>query len=574
VKLGGSWISTAPSLLEIFRESPENLQKWINEFTSDKIHSRSIQCGSISPVLFCINDKFPIVNNRVINTYNEFSSIYGWNDIMSKKLDNYLTNVDKCHKLISFLGIPEITDFTVFDLFCYWYDYLYERKEQDESDDDEGQYATVERIRVPEINIPALLNTIEVNNFEQQYHSLRNPERIKINQIIINSQKGVWVLPNFQRYFEWKKKDVKDFLESIVNDYYVGALLFWDLSKEPQLDIMPIKGVTLDKDDIRPNLIILDGQQRITSLYYAIKSPNFSLESSKVPLYFYINFSAFLNKDIEEELIQVLPQKLESEDSYKRLLFPFYELENYHKWVYGLEDFLLLNSSNNIDKVRQVSRIILNKLRHIIDGFEIPYISLPESMELVQITEIFERINTMGKKLNAFDLLVARLSLHDIELKKLWEESIKRYPRFEEYDRVNEKMAIYVLQAISLFYNKTSACNREDILNIYQNVFEPTGMSFDETWHEMADYLNRAISKLENLRDGFGVKNETQIPFSPMIPLIGTLLKEIDSRTNKIDCYRKLSIWYWSSVFSNAYSGAVDSQLTSDFKEMRDIPFP
>jgi hypothetical protein len=66
------------------------------------------------------------------------------------------------------------------------------------------------------------------------------------------------------------------------------------------------------------------------------------------------------------------------------------------------------------------------------------------------------------------------------------------------------------------------------------------------------------------------LRYETQIPFSPMIPILGTLLKEIDGRVDKIECYKKLSIWYWASVFSNAYSGAVDSHLTSDFKDMRD----
>jgi hypothetical protein len=44
----------------------------------------------------------------------------------------------------------------------------------------------------------------------------------------------------------------------------------------------------------------------------------------------------------------------------------------------------------------------------------------------------------------------------------------------------------------------------------------------------------------------------------------------IETKQNKSDCYKKLSMWYWSSVFSNAYSGAVDSQLTMDYREMRD----
>jgi uncharacterized protein with ParB-like and HNH nuclease domain len=59
---------------------------------------------------------------------------------------------------------------------------------------------------------------------------------------------------------------------------------------------------------------------------------------------------------------------------------------------------------------------------HIREEFEIPYIILPTSMELSQVTDIFERINTMGKQLDAFDLLIARLSNYDIDLRQLWDE--------------------------------------------------------------------------------------------------------------------------------------------------------
>jgi hypothetical protein len=151
----------------------------------------------------------------------------------------------------------------------------------------------------------------------------------------------------------------------------------------------------------------------------------------------------------------------------------------------------------------------------------------------------------------------------------MWEVVTRRYPKFENYDKTTDKMPIYILQAISLYYNRTSACKREDILNIYQNVFEPTNMEFEAIWFEASDYINKAIHKLENLRDGFGVKDENQLPFAPIIPILAMLIKEIETRQNKIDCNKKVSIWYWSSVFSNAYSGAVDTQLTSDFKEMK-----
>ncbi len=551
-----------------FQKSPDKLDTWIKEFISDKIHSRMIQCGSITPIIFCINDSFPVVNNRVRHTYNEFATVFGWNDIISQKLEHYLDNVGKCKKLIAALGVEELQNLTIFDEFCYWYDSIYKGDNVEEEEETESDVE--EKIRVEEVNLPKFLESAQLDNLAKfEPHSLRNPERIKVDQIISNASNGKWVLPNFQRYFDWKKNDVKEFLKSIFNDYYVGALLLWDSGKDPPLDTISIKGVDIKKDELKSDSIILDGQQRITSLYYALRAPNFALRGSSAPLYFYINFSEFFNQNESSEIIEILPRKLSRDESFKKMLFPFYELEKYSKWVDGFEDFLL-KSSTDQDKIRSIRRIIDKKLRHIIDGFEIPYVSLPETMELPQVTDIFEKINTMGKILSVFDLLIARLSKYTIELKKRWEESIKQYPKLAEYYKSIDKIPIYILQAISLRYNKTSSCKREDILNIYQNVFEPTDLSFDEIWHEMSEYTDNAISKIENLRDGFGVKDKNELPFAPMIPILAALTKEIELRNNKADCYKKLGIWYWASVFSNAYSGAVDSQLTTDFKEMKD----
>ncbi len=104
------------------------------------------------------------------------------------------------------------------------------------------------------------------------------------------------------------------------------------------------------------------------------------------------------------------------------------------------------------------------------------------------------------------------------------------------------------------------------LLNRLRNIF----FCYTETVIEMSGFVDSAIQKLENLRDGFGVKSADDLPFAPMIPILAALLKEIENNENKVKCDKKMSVWYWSSVFSNAYSSAVDSQLTADFKEMRD----
>jgi hypothetical protein len=83
----------------------------------------------------------------------------------------------------------------------------------------------------------------------------------------------------------------------------------------------------------------------------------------------------------------------------------------------------------------------------------------------------------------------------------------------------------------------------------------------------MTKYTLEAISLLENTKHGFGVTVPEEIPFEPMIPVLTSLLKEIDDkfRDAQKKCVDKLRNWYWTSVFSVAYSSAVDSKETSDF---------
>lgn len=557
------------TLASKFQRSPDKLDRWIQDFTANLIHSRSFQSGSITPILFCINDSYPLINPRVIRTYNHFSSVFGWNDIMPLKLEKYLDGVQKCKKLISALHVTELRDMAVFDVFCYWYDHIYRKAKTDQSVEETGD-ENGEVIEMEDVDYPVFLESVKLENISKlEPHSLEKPNTARINQIILNCSNGRWRLPKFQRYFDWKKNDIKDFLASIFNDYYVGSLLLWTTGKEVQLETMPIKGV-FDADEHRIESIVLDGQQRITSLYYAIRAPGFPLKGGgNKAVYFYADFKNFFDGGNLEEMIQVLPNKLEAEESYRKMLFPFYDLDNYTKWVDELEEFMKKSAPNSHERIRTMTRMIDRKLKHILYDFEIPYIMLPETMEIDQVTTIFEKINTTGKMLSVFDLLIARLMKYGVELREVWEETLERHSKIAEYYKSIDKMPIYILQAISLCHNPTSSCKRRDILDIYQNVFEAGELSFDETWREMAEFISRAISRLENLRDGYGVKDKTEIPFTPMIPILAALIREIEEKKERADCYRKVNQWYWASVFSNAYSSAVESQLASDFKEMK-----
>ena len=162
-----------------------------------------------------------------------------------------------------------------------------------------------------------------------------------MRRILQNCEEGKWAVPKFQRYFSWDRRNIRDFLESIFDDYYVGSLLFWDISKDEDfpIDVMVINGVQLQRKGLNPDLIILDGQQRITSLYYAIRSPSdVELEGSKKPVYFYFDFLNYF-KDQGDERVITDTSRLDREETFKRMWFPVYELEKYSDWTVGFEAF-------------------------------------------------------------------------------------------------------------------------------------------------------------------------------------------------------------------------------------------
>ena len=422
------------------------------------------------------------------------------------------------------------------------------------------------RFNLEEVNIKELINKTDFKQFEYNPHHLRNPGN-RVADILSYAEKK-WVLPNFQRYYDWDKEDVRAFLESIFKDYFVGSLLLWDVEGEIPIDTFPIFGVKSKIE--KPDAVILDGQQRITSLYYAIKAPE--IENDPIKSYFYIDFKTFFENS-SKDIVVTLNKKLSSMESIKYILFPIYELENYVNWFREFEDYYETDEVDR-NKFRDMKRLMEDRVSSMLNVFEIPDIKLPATMKLHHVVDIFENINTKGKPLDAFDLLIAASSKHKIDLRGLWESAYKNYPNLKRYSEKTNKLRMHIIQSISLLYNPTGSSKKSDILEIYEQIYnKERGMDpkiFEKHWEEMAMFVNQAIEKLENLKDGFGVLNEDYVPFMPTIPILAALLKEVDGKENKHDCNKKIKQWYWSIVFSEAYSSSVDSQLSADFKELKE----
>lgn len=397
-----------------------------------------------------------------------------------------------------------------------------------------------------------------------EWHQLKALDKIKIREIIKNVDKLDWVIPNFQRYFDWNKKQVSELLESIIYDLHVGSFLLWDIDRgrESGIGVMPIQGVSGKAN--YSSEIILDGQQRITSLYYAIKSPDFALEGTPSRLFFYFDLKALWNN--EENVVFFEKEKIDEIIGIKSWFFPIFEIENFPNWI------------NNFEVVheKEYSREDLNKirywmqdcLRHFWEGYEIPYIPLPSSMTLDQVVVVFEKINTKGKRLDVFDLLIARFYSEGIDLRTLWEKAIDEFPLIKKFDSAGIPVGVYIFNTLMLLWDKNSSVKKKDVLNIIERVYKADKSKFEADWNEVVGCIEETLQKMEGLRDGFGIVSPETIPYNPTIPVIAALLYVIKGSSNQVDANNKLYKWYWATVFSGAYEASGNSRISMDYKEM------
>ena len=104
----------------------------------------------------------------------------------------------------------------------------------------------------------------------------QKPDHISLNTLIGRIREGRFVIPDFQREFEWKASDIRQLMKSIFLDYYIGSLLLWKGKPEnfKALSCEPIYGL---EGNGSPEHIVLDGQQRLTAMHYVFFLPQKNL---------------------------------------------------------------------------------------------------------------------------------------------------------------------------------------------------------------------------------------------------------------------------------------------------------
>jgi len=122
----------------------------------------------------------------------------------------------------------------------------------------------------------------------------QKPDHISLSTLIGRLKEGRFVIPDFQREFEWQPWDIRDLMRSIFLDYYIGSLLLWK-GKTENFDALacePIYGYTGSNGS--EEHIVLDGQQRLTAMYYAFVAPDESVPNRVNRYLYFIQVQDFM----------------------------------------------------------------------------------------------------------------------------------------------------------------------------------------------------------------------------------------------------------------------------------------
>jgi hypothetical protein len=387
-----------------------------------------------------------------------------------------------------------------------------------------------------------------------------NPE--KLVSILEHAYNGEVVVPEFQRSFIWGRQQVEDLLVSVLSGYFIGNFLALDSYGKRPFPPRLVEGVqelnpaaTINK----PSKItyILDGQQRITAIFYALYAPPIPLKGSKSPYRFYIDVEKLLVKGAEESIVGI-QTKLETEIkkadklAHDGIYLPFKLLVNQSdalQWLWDQQTY-----SKTQENKRKLQEFITR-----IHEYPVPVISIDENIGIDAIVDTFERINRTGTRLSTFDLLVARL-YPEVKLRDLWasfEEEAGKTLGLGTTEVADVIEAEYLAKVISLM--RGTSCKKAVILKLSKEGFE-------RDWDKAARVVLDAMTRL---REVYGVTDlRRHVPYYAMIVPLAALLLRIEEFGKSKALYDKLDKWYWAAVFSERYESSADTYASGDYTDV------
>ena len=369
-----------------------------------------------------------------------------------------------------------------------------------------------------------------LDNFSKNYATL-------IQEI----ESGQIKIPQFQRNFVWAKLQSAQLLDSMLKGYPIGTFIFWRTDEELRA-VRNIGDINLPNQGQSEFVnYVLDGQQRITSFFAAVKGAivhrddNHSDDFSGI----YVDLAA----SSDDEIVTI---------------------DLTHRDVsvcIKMTDLMTSNYRRRLNDIPEIYHDKVDEYRLLLQGYQFNIVSL-KGASISVATEVFTRLNVGGKSLTLFEIMVAKTyiapDLSDphasgFDLSVQYEQLLAEL-RPAQYDTLAPAT---VLQTVAML--AVGGCTRKQILDIKKP-------DFIATWPQAVKSLKLAV---DFLRD-YGVPVSQLLPYNALLVPLSYLFNKHPARPSG-EMLRRIEDFFWRCSLGSRYSSAVETKLAKDVEKINQI---
>lgn len=402
-------------------------------------------------------------------------------------------------------------------------------------------------------------------------------------------------LPDFQRSWKWDDDRIRSLLATVTLDYPMGVVMTLETGGDgARFKERPLAGAA-PSSGARAEQLLLDGQQRLTSLYQALASgrpvETEDARGKKLRRWYYIDMAAALSGPGEREdaIISVPEDRVVRQDFGRgvkhdlssrenecaRGYFPLrlvFDHEERDAWM-----FEYTGDEASRKTWTQFNSQVLQK----ITTYEVPMIKLTKQTPKEAVCTVFEKVNTGGVALNVFELLTATYAGdrayfdehgEDFQLSEYWRKTrqdlVAAYPVLGDFQSTDFLQAVCLVatyqrrqQHVDEGRDQSNApavsCKRGDILRLPLADFLAWESRVTEALRWTARFLARQC-----------IFRKEDIPYRTQLVPLAAIRAILGDRVDQPEIEAKLSQWFWCGVLGELYGGTLETRFARDLEQV------
>ena len=411
-----------------------------------------------------------------------------------------------------------------------------------------------------------------------------------LNQLLIDVDSGKIQLPEFQRDWTWDDNRIRGIIASLSQGYPMGAIMRLQYGNpDIRFKYRTITGVG-QKESV-PEFLVLDGQQRLTSIYQAVfssKVVNTKTDKNKeIKRFYYLSMKACVDETADRfEAVISIPEDRKLKENfdrdikldlstreleYQNMMFPVnivFSSTTLMEWSMGFwqyyaadQDAIALFQKFNSEVIKTIT------------GYTLPVITLDKSTPREAVCKVFENVNTGGVPLTVFELVTATFAVDSFDLRKDWKrcrriiQGIDDTLRTDLLDGIDETTFLTAVTLYTSYIDKQAgkvnavSCKKKDVLAL--------------SYKSYLDNRDQVILGFQLARD-FLLKYQfvfrmRDLPYTTqMIPLAAICAALGKTKCNEPNTIKILTRWYWCGILGEMYGGANETRYANDIEDVID----